>query len=417
MPPMIFTAFLRTSGLLLATVSLLLAACSSSSGPGDADIEVIMPPASPTTPVPDWTLPAQAYDDRSLYGGHHGFSPEQYAEIAAMPMAMFQLRWCLSEEAAPIIDRLRELNPDIVIIGVHQLLSAPDYWDAGDARTRFPMTAEIHDLIADRTVTTDRGEKILMWHDAPMMNPMRGRVVDRQLLTRIVDVIARYATIHENHVDGIMHDYTSPRPWAYPNGDASYEGIIDLDDDGVAFDDDVHEKAAWVGWQYALADELQNRFGEGFIQIANGRLPLDDPEMARRMAGAIFQKFPNMVWNLSAREGLDLALKTRKPGWFTPRRGQHWNFYWAATVKIDGQTDFRRWASFLTGDLYETNSTHGDTFRGADPHRQEYGAPLGPLTITPDGDNTVYAREFEGGTVSIVFNSLGNTTSMGISPR
>lgn len=404
--------------MLLVASSILLGSCGgSSTGPEESAIEVILPPASSTAPVPEWTLPAQAYDDRSFYATTPGYTPEQYDEIAAMPMAMFQLRWCLSEEAVPVIARLRALNPDLVIIGVHSVLSAPDDWSGPAARDRFPMSAEIHDLLAGRAVTTDLGEPILMWNGAPMINPMRGYAIDQTLLTRILNVISRYATIYEGHIDGIMHDYTSPRPWAWPDGNASYEGIIDLDRDGVAFDDDPQEQAAWRGWQYALADQLQERFGAGFIQIANGRLPLDDPEMARRVAGVIFQKFPRTVWSLPAQEGLDYALKMREPGWLTPRRGHTWNYYWAATFDIDGQTDFRRLASLLTGDLYETNTTTASTFRGADPDREEFGPALGPLTITREGDNSVYTREFRDGIVRIEFSPLGNTTAMGVSPR
>jgi hypothetical protein len=398
--------------------ALLLASCTSTStGPEGADLEVLLPPPADTTPVPDWTLPAQAYDDRSFYATNPGYTPEQYDEIAAMPMAMFQLRWCLSEEAVPVIARLRELNPDLVIIGVHSVLSRPNDWASPNGRDRFPMSAEIHDLLARRDVTTDLGEPILMWDGAPMINPMRGKGIDQVLLTRILNVISRYATVYEGHIDGIMHDYTSARPWAFPDGDASYEGIIDLDRDGVAFDEDPEEQAAWRGWQYALADQLQERFGEGFIQIANGRLPLDDREMARRLAGVIIQKFPRTVWNLPAQAGLDYALQMREPGWLTPRRGHHWIYYWAATFEDDGMLDFRRWASFLTGDFYETNTTTDTSFRGADPDRIELGAPIGPLTIARSGELTVYAREFEDGTVRIDFNELGNATAMGVEPR
>jgi hypothetical protein len=415
---MISNDALRGRGLLVLTVAFLLAACDgSTTGPDGAPLEVILPPPASTTPVQDWDLPAQAYDDRSFYATTPGYTPEQYDEIAAMPMAMFQLRWCLSEEAVPVIARLRELNPDIVIIGVHSLLSVPLDWGSAGGRDRFPMSAEIHDLLIHRTVETDRGEPILMWDGAPMINPMRAGGIDHTLMTRILNVISRYATTYDGHIDGIMHDYTSPRPWAYPDGDASYEGIIDLDGDGVAFDDDPQEIAAWKGWQYALADQLQERFGEGFIQIANGRLPLDDPQMAQRLAGVILQKFPNTVWNLTAQAGLDYAIKMREPGWLTPRRGQYWTCYWAATATIDGQTEFRRWASMLTGDFYETNSTTATDFRGADPELQNFGAALGPMTITREGDNAVYAREFETATVRIEFNELGLTTAMGVSPR
>ena len=396
---------------------VLLAGCGGSSTElSDQTLEVLIPPQAATSPVPDFGLPAQAYDDRSFYATNPGYTPEQYDEIAAMPMAMFQLRWCLSDEGTPVIARLRELNPDIVIIGVHNVLSVVLDWDVPGHRERFPMSADIYDLLITRTFETSLGEDVLMWDGAPMINPMRGSSIDQVLLTRLLNVISHWATVYPGNVDGIMHDYTSARPWAWPDGDATHEGFIDLDGDGTAFDDDPDEIAAWPGWQYALAGQLQERFGEGFIQIANGRLPLDDPVMAQRVAGVVIQKFPRTVWNLPAQQGLDFAIKMREPGWLVPRRGQYWNFYWAATATVDGQTEFRRYASFLTGDFYETNTTISGEFRGTDPDRVEFGAALGALTIVRDGENELYSRVFEQGTISIEFNALGNATALGVSP-
>ena len=65
-----------------------------------------------------------------------------------------------------------------MIIGVHSVLSVPEDWASGNARERFPLSAEIHDLLAHRTVTTDLGEDILMWDGAPMVNPMRGTGIE-----------------------------------------------------------------------------------------------------------------------------------------------------------------------------------------------------------------------------------------------
>ena len=415
---MVSNDVLRRGPVGLACALVLLAGCGgSSTDPADQTVEVLMPPAASTAPVPDFALPAQAYDDRSFYATTPGYSPEQYDEIAAMPMAMFQLRWCLSEEATPVIARLRELNPEIVIIGVHSVLSVPLDWGTPNNRARFPMSGEIYDLLIHRSFETSLGEDVLMWDGAPMINPMRGRSIDQTLLTQVLNVISHWATVYPGNIDGIMHDYTSARPWAWPDGDATNDGIIDLDQDGISFDEDPDEIAAWKGWQYALAEQLQERFGVGFIQVANGRLPLDDPVMAQRVAGVVIQKFPRTVWSLPAQQGLDFAIKMREPGWLVPRRGQYWNFYWAATSTDDGQTDFRRYASFLTGDFYETNTTISGEFRGADPERQEFGAAVGPLTISRDGEIEVYARDFELGTVSIEFNALGNATAVGVSPR
>lgn len=416
--PMISFGSSRSSSAVALCGLILLASCGGSSTDPAADaVEVILPPAAQTAPVPAFALPAQAYDDRSFYATTPGFTPEQYAEIAAMPMAMFQLRWCLSAEAVPVIAQLRALNPDLVIIGVLSLLSRPDSWAPGPGTDRFPLSSDLYDLLSDRPVISSEGEEVLMWSDAPMFNPMRGHGIDTALLTRMVNVIAHYATVYPGQVDGIMHDYTSSRPFAFPAGDASLEGFIDLDGDGTAFGDDPDEIAAWRGWQCALADQLQERFGPGLIQIANGRLPLDDADYAQRMAGVIFQKFPRLVWDWPAQQGLDTAIRMREPGQITPRRGHYWNFYWAATTTVDGMTDFRRYASLLTGDFYETNSTLADEFRGADPDRVELGSAVGSMTRTRVDETEVYARDFEGGTVSIEFNALGNASAMGISPR
>jgi hypothetical protein len=389
----------------------------SATAPDERPLEVVMPPQAETAPVPHFVLPAQGYDDRSFYATNPGYTEADYAEIAAMPMAMFQLRWCLSPEAVPVITHLRELNPDIVVIGVQEVLAVPHYWGNAAQPGRFPLSEELYALLIDHTLSTTLGEPVEMWEDSAMINPMWRGGINTTLLTEYLNRICHWATVHPGMIDGIMHDYTSPRPWAYPDGDATHQGEIDLDGDGVAFDDDPDEAAAWKGWQYALADELQTRFGEGFIQIANGRLPLDDPEMARRIAGVVIQKFPRTVWNFSPQTGLEYALKMREPGWLVPRRGHYWNFYWAATVQIDGPVEFRRLASFLTGDFYEVNTTLADEFHGADPDRVELGAALGPLQRVKQNENELFVREFESGTVSIEFDALGSTTAMGVSPR
>jgi hypothetical protein len=331
-----------------------------------------------------------------------------------MPMAMFSLKWCLSEEAVPVIAELRRRNPDLVIIGAHQVLSVVLDWDTPQQRSRFPMNGELHDLMISRGASTSMGEPVWMWDGARMINPMRGGRFDERLLTRALNIVSRYAAQYPTQIDGIMHDYTSPRPWAYPDGDATNQGFIDFDGDGVPFDDDDDEIQAWIGWQYALCDQLQERFGPGFIQIANGRLVLDDPGFARRVAGAAIQKFPATVWGRTAEEGLQTALKLREPGWLTPRRGRFWTVYFSATSHIDGQSAFRRHASALTGDLYEINTTTDTRFVGIDPDRVSLGAPLGPLTITRTADGARYERSFESGSVFIDFDNVGQTSGMGI---
>lgn len=406
----------RFSWHLAAVFVVLVVGCSgSATDPDPRQLEVLYPPAAPTTPVPDFALPAQSFGCRSLYPSNPGFTPEQFDEIASMPMAIFQLRWCLSPEAGPVIEELRRRNPDIVILGAHQVLSVPLDWGDPGLRRRFPMNGELYDLLIDRTASSSTGEPLLMWDGAPMINPMHRGRIDRDLLTRLLNVISRWATEYPGRIDGVMHDYTSPGPWAWPEGPEGLTGIVDFDGDGIAFDDDPDEIAAWRGWQYALADEFQDRFGEGFIQVGNGRLVLDDPEMARRLAGATIQKFPFTVWDWTAQEGLDVALRLREAGWLTPRRGHYWNVYFSATSYIDGQVDFRRHASALTGDLYETNTTTGDQFVGADPGRLPVGESLGPLTIAREGDLTVYSRPFANGTVYLEFGPEGNMTAMGVS--
>ncbi|RKZ13453.1 hypothetical protein DRQ32_01550 [bacterium] len=409
---------LRISVSAMFVALVLVAGCSgSTTEPVQDTPAVLMPPPASNTPVPAFNLPAQAYDDRSMYASYPGFSPEQYDEIAAMPMAMFSLRFLLSESATPVIARLRELNPDIVIIGVQQVLSVPDRWGNPESAQRFPFGAGLHRLLANHAAMSDQGEPILMWDGAPMINPMRGDSFDQALLTRFLNEISYWATEFPGQFDGIMHDYTSPRPWAWPAGDDSLEGSIDFDGDGIPFDEDANEQAAWIGWQYALTSQLQERFGEGFIQIANGRLPLDDRDFAQQLAGVIFENFPRSVWNFTPQRGLDYAIQMRQPGWLVPRRGQYWNFYWATAPGIDGMINFRRHTSLLTGDTYETNGTTSTVFNGTDPDYFELGAALGPLTITHEGDNDVYSREFEDGTVVIEFGPAGNTTSVGVSPR
>jgi hypothetical protein len=211
----------------------------------------------------------------------------------------------------------------------------------------------------------------------------------------------------------MLHDYMSPSPWIWPDPAEAGIGEVDLDRDGIGFSDDPVEQEMWVGWQARLIDRLQELFGPGLIQIANGRLALVDSAIAARLAGVWIQHFPTTAWNETDREGLDMALEHIAPGYFAPRRGRLWSLYAPETASRPGNIDFRRHTSFLTGQFYVYKQSRSEEFFGRDPVREELGAPLGGVEVQRQEDGSAtYERRFELGTVRIEVNAFGHTTAL-----
>jgi hypothetical protein len=399
--------------ICLFTAALLLTAgmgCAAPTGPDSVGDTRVLPPPARTDDVVVTHYPAQAWFDRTLLLGQ--YDSVTLDAIASSDLAVFQMRLLWSPEGAAAIRAVRDRNEDIVIIGILSVLSFKDDWLNAGQSSRFPMVRPMWDLLSPFPAFTTEGDTALVWAGANMLNPWTADGYRQQLLMDYVDLVATFATRFSGVADGVFYDYMSGQPYLYPGQNDAVTGWVDLDGDGIDSREDTEEHTAWQQWQRALAAEMQDRFGEGWIQIGNGHLPHDDQQLAQSLSGIAYEAYPTTVWNKTDLAGFELGLEHIQPGWLTPRRGRHWSLLWDNRNR---RTEFARAASLITDQFY-CLSDFGTV--GLDRDRIPYLATANPWIAEdlPDGSR-LYSRDYLEGTASLSFDAQGRNVSVGFAHR
>lgn len=401
--------------LLASALSLLFASTGCSTEPLDAPpVEIVSAPQTPTDDVAAPSLPSQAYEDRTSNIMREDFMAENIEDMASFDVLVLSLHAVFTDEGAATIDRLRRLNPDIIVLGLHQVLARHQSWDEPEFRQLFPFAAAQGDLWEPHLLYRLDGEPAMMWSESQMVDPTDGRgEIDRDLLVRHVNLFAEFARRHPRAIDGIFHDYMSTSPWLYPEGPVAGTGQdVDLDGDGLGVQEDPGDEELWRRWQRELLRELQGRFGPGLIQVANGNLGIRDEAAGRLMAGIVYQHFPTTVWGYTELEGLEMAMDHAENR-LTPRRGRVWSLLESETLIRPGDVEFRRVASLLTGLSYIHSSSKWGDYQGREQLGFDLGAPLEEARRTglPDG-GTLWQRSFESGVARIEFDENGRSVAL-----
>lgn len=400
-------------GLLLAT------GCQSAGdspldplGPDSGNYVPVMPPKVSAAPVPEVEYPAQAWIDRTLNLSF--YTDDQLRDIAASSLAAFQLRLLLSPEAQEPLAKIRGFNPDIVILGILDMEAYYEGWNGTQHRERFPLSADLYDLLSRYTAYRTDGEIATKWENAPMVNPWRsGMVYNRSLMLSQVDIIAHYASEFSGAIDGIFHDNVSINAYIWPRPEDPDTQQADFDRDGVGILDDPDDLAAWQEWQLAYIDELQDRFGEGFVQVANGDRPLRRPEFTSHVAGVVLEDFPPTVWFYTHLESLDLITGIENEGWCTPRRGRTWSLLWDNNGR---NPDFTRTASTLSSAFYALDET--SSWIANDPAAKVMGTLEGPLVRSTLSDGGVrFERQTSLGAAWSEMSIFGFLRNFGFQPN
>lgn len=396
-------------------LSLLLVVGGCSTEPFDeGPVEIVAAPQVPTSHPALPPLPSQASEDRTSNIMRDEFVDEHLEEMAAFDVLVLSLHAVYTDAGAANIARIRRLNPDIVVLGLHQVLARHQSWDDPEFRQLFPFAAEQGDLWAPHLLRQLNGEPAMMWSESQMVDPTDGGTdISRELLVRHVNLFAKYAQRYPDAIDGLFHDYMSSAPWLYPDGAIAGTGVdVDLDGDGVGVQEDPGDEEIWRHWQRELLRECQSRFGPGLIQVANGNLGIVDEQAGRLMAGIVYQHFPRTVWGYTDQQGLELAIDHAENR-LTPRRGRVWSLLESETLVRPGDVEFRRVASMLTGLSYIHRSSKWDEFFGRDDLGIDYGDPLGPARkVVGPGGGVRFERAFENGTAAIDFDLNGSASAM-----
>ena len=394
---------------ILTSVLMLMSQSACSTRPEDPEKGAVPAPQTPTTEPAPFGHPVQAYHDRTDNILDPEFVSQHLEEIASFDVVLLGLQQVFTPDGADFVERLRHLNPDIIVLGVHPVLGRHDTWDRADLRERYPMTAEMYDLLTSQLLYQMTGEPAMMWETNHMVDPTGGgSELDRDLLREYVDIIARYAQDHPTAIDGMMHDYMSTSPWLYPDGPVEgTDADVDLDGDGIGATEDDDDRTIWSAWQKELIRDLQSRFGEGFVQVANGDLGIRDEEAGSLMAGILYQHFPRTVWGYTDLEGLEMAIEHAQSR-LTPRRGRVWSILDAETGRSAGDVEFRRVASLLTDLPYVWRLSKWREFYGREDLDLDLGAPLGSASrVRLENGGVRYERRFENGSVTAEFDGNG----------
>ncbi|MDZ7861123.1 MAG: hypothetical protein U5O15_10775 [Candidatus Krumholzibacteriota bacterium] len=384
---------MRSFVIILIAACAVFLACSES-------------PSEPAEPR-DSTSPFEQQPMRGIAHWTNFFEWDEAttASAARAGLIIFPIDRCFSPEAVEIIARLREINPDIKILGYLGVLQVSElYPDTAYLEKSLPWTLDFYRLVEDNWAWTTAGDTFSIWPGSIFLNPIDeyGRA-DRELMDGIVDLLEEYNNAWPDAFDGVMHDYFMYQPWVNPNNE-NVIGDLDLDGNGILIGNDENERAVFLRWQKDYAAAIRSRLGRDFIQIANGKVPQEDAELAGYLNGIFYEWFPNMTWSLTDRAGLEKLLENQADGWLAEAHGRTWSLLTNNVVEYNNMFCM---LSSLLADCFYTELVNDFTFQGWSIDI-DAGQALSGLTVEGNPDSIMtYRRSFGLGEASISFNPTG----------
>lgn len=363
-------------------------------------------PSEPTEPQGS-TLPSEQYPSRGIAHWSDFFEWDEatIASAARAGLVIFPMARCFSPDAVDIIARLRELNPDIRILGYLSVLHVTElYPDTAYLKAHLPWDYDFYRLVENKWAWTTAGDTLHIWPGMIFLDPIDDRgQADDELMTGIIDLLEEYNSRWPGAIDGVMHDYFMYAPYVSPYNE-NVIGDIDLDGNGILTSEDENERAVFLRWQKDYAAAIRSRMGPGFIQIANGKVPQEDAELAGYLNGIFYEFFPNMAWSLTDRTGFEILLENQADGWLTEAHGRTWSLLTNNSIEYNNM--FCLLSSMLTGCFY-TELINDFTFRGWSIDI-DAGQALSGLTVEGKADSILtYRRSFSDGEALISFNPNG----------
>jgi hypothetical protein len=364
---------------------------------------------SPSEPVEPQgsSLPAEQYPLRGIAHWTDFFEWDEatMASAARAGLIIFPIQRCFSPDAVDIIARMRELNPDLKILGYLTVLQVTElYSDTTYLEHHLPWELDFYRLVEDKWAWTTLGDTLHVWPEIIFLDPIdeRGRG-DDELMNGIVDMLEEYNNRYPGAIDGVMHDYFMYQPYVSPYND-NVIGDVDLDGNGILIGDDENEQAVFLRWQKDYAAAIRSRLGRDFIQIANGKVPQDDAELAGHLNGIFYEWFPNMTWSLTDRAGFEKLLENQADGWLAEAHGRTWS------ILTNNEIEYNNMFCMLSGllaDCFYTELVGDYRFRGWSIDI-DAGQMTSELTVEGKADSILTYRRFFGqGEARISFNPNG----------
>ncbi|HSG27304.1 MAG TPA: hypothetical protein VLA34_02400, partial [Candidatus Krumholzibacterium sp.] len=248
------------------------------------------------------------------------------AEAAEAEIAIFPMSICLSDAGQEITGRMKEINPDLKIIGYQGLLMLSQlYSDTATVMQNTPYEIDYHLVAQDHWAWTTTGDTLSMWPGSIFLNPFTEGEPDEGFMSDLIDLLEEYNDDRPGAIDGIMHDYFMYRPYIGFGMEDVVTGDIDLDGNGVVVTEDLQEREMFLQWQIDFAAGIRRRLGDDFIQIGNGRVPQENEQLASVINGIFYEVFPNMRWNYTDLKGLEILLDNQREGYLSQACGRTWS--------------------------------------------------------------------------------------------
>jgi len=350
---------------------------------------------------------SSSYPNRALlhWSPYVEWDRSMIEEAAESKIAVFPIEYCFSPNAGEVIGEMKAINPEIKIIGYRLLLGAGiPFSDTATVHSHTPYQIDFYNFSKDHWAWTTTGDTLSGWPGNISLNPFTDGSLDREFITEQLDFMEACMNNAGSYLDGIMHDYFRYSFHIDPSSVEGEKGDIDLDGDGVIFEQDPDEQEGLLQWQIEFARGIRNRFGEDFIQIGNGRVPQENAELAGEINGIFYEKFPNMCWGVTDHEGFQILLENQEPGYLRESCGRTWSLL--THVEIDYNNYFCLVSSLLADCLY--TEVYGKYLFSGWEYDIHPGVPVSGLQVEGRVDSVIsYSREYSFGTAKISFADYG----------
>jgi len=363
----------------------------------------------PSNDPPSTPSKARAYPEKAVY---HATSFAEWddakiQEAAKATIMIAPTERCFAAESQRVLEAIHRINPDLQVIGYHLLMGANRlYPDTTYLRTTLPYALDHYNAVRDDWAWSTAGDTVLIWPDIVFLNPIKNGAINRDLINKTVNLIAKYQARSGSAIDGMMHDYFMDAPYLNPSVADDMVGEVDFDGDDVAFGSDPDEKALFMQFQIEYARAIRDRFGPDFIQIGNGRPPQEMAELAALLDGILYELYPNNPWFKTDRDGLLRLIENQADGYLHKAKGRTWSVCTNQHGHLYGNNMFCLLSSLLAGCMY--TELRGQYSFSSWTIDIEPGRPLGAAIIEGKLDSMLtVGRAFDRGEVRISFYPTG----------
>jgi hypothetical protein len=307
-------------------------------------------------------------------------------------------------ESLNVIGQIKALNPNIKIIGYVSGKNSTIAWE--NPNPQYPFAYDWWVRTKPYWSYTTTGDTLQDWAGKVVLN-----ILDPGCREAMVSTIVEYHRNSNNKFDGVFWDYFNKWLWIAPQ--VQYDGLADMDGDGIEHWVDQDEIAGFQAAQAALATALRDSLGESFIQFFNGQRAYEDSVFCSLSDGILYELFPTLFFpNPDMRNALDPNYQYnlfRVGKWPRSQNGgpyvlltnlwENWYADHHGEITYLNLGDSYRAVGLLT-DCYSVWN-RGSTSYGWTENDLNLGEPLGPTLI----DGNVYTREFEYGRIELIMIS------------